>query len=111
MPGILSENLLAPAVKRECKSGVAELSWIIIFIPRHANRNLYGAIVKLTNLLFLASPRLASQRKNSRHGECQVQRWCPSCNARARERGKDERKKEERGKDKDKGSFLKRCDI
>lgn len=26
MPGILSENLLATAVKRECKSGVAELA-------------------------------------------------------------------------------------
>lgn len=26
MPGILSENLLATAVKRECKSGVAEIA-------------------------------------------------------------------------------------
>lgn len=57
--GILSENLLATAVKGECKSAQPS-SRIIIFIPWHANRNLYGydsqTYVRIASTNYLSHP-------------------------------------------------------
>lgn len=63
-------------------------------------------ILSPQNLLFLASPR-----KNSRHGERQVQGRHPGYSVCARERGKERKEGQGKSGDKDDRSFFKRLVV